>query len=142
MTTDMSPTGDLLVTSIFLRGGFASSLLRQPHMLHWHGTKPGAAYPSGKYSVWFLLSTDCVECAECCVLCTVQYTMSTVYCLLYCVLSCALCTAHGVLCVASDPLGLPRLRASARGRGDDPTGQHVTMLDHPCGRGNSAISDA
>ena len=24
-------------------------MLRQPRMLHWHGTKPGAAYPLGKH---------------------------------------------------------------------------------------------
>ena len=36
----MSPTGDLHVTLIFLWGGARLSLLRDPHMLHWHGTKP------------------------------------------------------------------------------------------------------
>ena len=47
VTTDMSPTGDLLVTLIFLWGGVLSSLLRGPRVLHWHGTKPGAAHPLG-----------------------------------------------------------------------------------------------
>ena len=42
----MSPTGDLLVTPIFLWGDAALSLLRLSHVLHWHGTKPGAAHPS------------------------------------------------------------------------------------------------
>ena len=38
VTTDMSPTGDLLVTLIFVWGGVLLSLLRDPRVLHWHGT--------------------------------------------------------------------------------------------------------
>ena len=44
----MSPTGDLLVTCIFRWGGSASSLLGRPHLLRWHSTLPGAAYPLGE----------------------------------------------------------------------------------------------
>ena len=58
----MSPTGDLLVTSIFLRGGPASSLLRRSHMLHWHGTSPGAAYPSGKHNLYHALGYMQMAC--------------------------------------------------------------------------------
>ena len=43
----MSPTGDLLVTSIFLWGGLHSSLLSVPRVLRWHGTSLVAAHPSG-----------------------------------------------------------------------------------------------
>jgi hypothetical protein len=45
VTTDMSPTGDLLVAFICLREGALSSLLRGPCALHWHRTLPGAAHP-------------------------------------------------------------------------------------------------
>ena len=38
VTTDMSPTGDLLVTLIFLWGGVLLSLLRGPRVLHQHCT--------------------------------------------------------------------------------------------------------
>ena len=38
VTTDMSPTGDLLVTLIFDWGGVHLSLLSGPRVLHWHGT--------------------------------------------------------------------------------------------------------
>ena len=47
VTTDMSPAGDLLVTTIFRRGDVFLSLLRESRMLHWHRTAPGAAYPLG-----------------------------------------------------------------------------------------------
>ena len=47
VTTDISPTGELLVTLIFLWGGYSFCLQRSPHVLHWHGTSPGAAHPSG-----------------------------------------------------------------------------------------------
>ena len=47
VTTDMSPTGDLLVTFIFAWGSVLLSLLGDLHVLHWHGTLLGAAYPSG-----------------------------------------------------------------------------------------------
>ena len=47
VTTDMSPTGDLLVTWMFQRGVVVLSLLRHTQVLHWHGTTPGAAHPSG-----------------------------------------------------------------------------------------------
>ena len=43
----MSPTGDLLVTSIFVGGSALLSLLGDLHMLYWHGTLLGAAYPLG-----------------------------------------------------------------------------------------------
>ena len=43
----MSPTGDLLVTFIFVGGNVLLSLLRGFQVLHWHGTEPGAAHPSG-----------------------------------------------------------------------------------------------
>ena len=42
----MSPTGDLLVTSIFLWGGAHSSLLSGPRVLRWHSTSLVAAHPS------------------------------------------------------------------------------------------------
>ena len=45
VTTDMSPTGDLLVTTIFHWGDIYLSLLRESHVLYWHCTKPGAAHP-------------------------------------------------------------------------------------------------
>jgi len=41
----MSPTGDLLVTAIFVWGGRVLGLPTAPHVLRWHGTKPGAAHP-------------------------------------------------------------------------------------------------
>ena len=47
VTTDMFPTGDLLVTCIFGWGSDLLSLLGDLHMLHWHGTLSGAAYPLG-----------------------------------------------------------------------------------------------
>ena len=43
----MSPTGDLLVTSIFRWGGAHSSLLSGPCVLRWHSTLLVAAHPSG-----------------------------------------------------------------------------------------------
>ena len=45
VTTDMSPTGDLLVTFIFDWGDVLLSLLGGSHVLHWHCTKLGAAHP-------------------------------------------------------------------------------------------------
>jgi hypothetical protein len=45
VTTDMSPTGGLLVTKIFRWGDFALSLLRWSQGLHWLGTLPVAAHP-------------------------------------------------------------------------------------------------
>ena len=42
----MSPPGDLLVTSIFLWGGLRSSLLCFHRVLRWHGTSLVAAHPS------------------------------------------------------------------------------------------------
>ena len=47
VTTDMSPTGDLLVTLIFAWGDALLSLLGDSRVLHWHGTEPGAAHPLG-----------------------------------------------------------------------------------------------
>lgn len=47
----MSPTGDLLVTPIFLWGDVASSLLRHSYVLPWHGTSPGAAHPKTNRSI-------------------------------------------------------------------------------------------
>ena len=38
VTTDMPPTGGLLVTFIFDWGGVHLSLLSVPRVLHWHGT--------------------------------------------------------------------------------------------------------
>jgi hypothetical protein len=48
VTTDMSPTGGLLVTLIFLRGSVLLSLLRDFRVLRWHGTSQGAARPLGQ----------------------------------------------------------------------------------------------
>ena len=47
VTTDMSPTGDLLVTSILAGGSVFTSLLWSLHVLRWHGTEPVAAHPMG-----------------------------------------------------------------------------------------------
>ena len=47
VTADMSPTGDLLVTSIFCWGSVFTSLLWSLHVLRWHGTEPVAAHPMG-----------------------------------------------------------------------------------------------
>ena len=47
VTTDMSPTGDMLVIFILLVGNVLLSLLRGFQALHCHGTEPGAAHPSG-----------------------------------------------------------------------------------------------
>ena len=45
VTTDMSPTGDLLVTLIFRWGGVLSSLLRGPRVLHWPCTSASCGTP-------------------------------------------------------------------------------------------------
>ena len=45
VTSDTSPTGDLLVTPIFRWGEAVLSLLRRSHVLPWPGTLPGAALP-------------------------------------------------------------------------------------------------
>jgi len=45
VTTDMTPTGVLLVTSIFRWGEAVLSLLRRSYVLPWPGTLPGAAHP-------------------------------------------------------------------------------------------------
>ena len=45
MTTDISPTGALLVTPIFRWGEAVLSLLRRSYVLPWPGTLPGAAHP-------------------------------------------------------------------------------------------------
>ena len=47
VTTDMSPTGDLLVTSIFAGESVFTSLLWSLHVLRWQGTEPVAAHPIG-----------------------------------------------------------------------------------------------
>ena len=47
VTTDMSPTGDLLVTSIFAGEVSSRGLLWSLHVLRWHGTEPVAAHPMG-----------------------------------------------------------------------------------------------
>jgi hypothetical protein len=47
VTTDMSPTGDLLVTYIFVGGNVLLSLLRGFKVLNWNGKEPGAANRSG-----------------------------------------------------------------------------------------------
>jgi hypothetical protein len=50
----MSPTGDLHVTSIFLWGDVALSLLRHSYVLPWPGTLPGAAHPKTFGSIMLL----------------------------------------------------------------------------------------
>ena len=45
VTTDISPTGELLVTPIFRWGEAVLSLLRRSYVLPWPGTMPGAARP-------------------------------------------------------------------------------------------------
>ena len=59
----MSPTGDLLVTTIFLGREFPLSLLRVSQVLHWHGTKPVAARPLGQHII--LLRCDRSACLAC-----------------------------------------------------------------------------
>ena len=65
----MSPTGDLLVTFIFVWGGVSSSLLRSPRVLHWHGTLPGAAHPSGKQIRKHHTEDIIIRCCECLRMC-------------------------------------------------------------------------
>mmetsp|Transcript_78620 Transcript_78620/g.243925 ORF Transcript_78620/g.243925 Transcript_78620/m.243925 type:complete len:365 (-) Transcript_78620:38-1132(-) len=57
----MSPTGDLLVTSIFLWGSVSLSLLKSLHVLHWHGTSPGAAHPGAGHQPSWLSIIDAIE---------------------------------------------------------------------------------
>lgn len=52
VATDLSPTGDLLVSFIFPREDHALSLLKQSRVLRWHSTSPLAARPLGKYMAW------------------------------------------------------------------------------------------
>ena len=52
----MSPTGDLLVTLIFLRGGSPASLLKDPRALHQHCTELAAAHPS--WVTWLMMISD------------------------------------------------------------------------------------
>ena len=47
VTTDMSPTGDLLVTSIFLGELGLAACCQPAQVLPWHGTSPSVAHPSG-----------------------------------------------------------------------------------------------
>ena len=48
VTADMSPTGDLHVTTIFLGEELVLGLPRPSWVLPWHGTLPGAAHPLGE----------------------------------------------------------------------------------------------
>ena len=47
VTTDMSPTGDLLVTSILAGEVSSRACSGSLHVLRWHGTEPVAAHPMG-----------------------------------------------------------------------------------------------
>ncbi len=51
MKTDISPTGELLVTPTFRWGEAVLSLLRRFYVLPWPGTMPGAAHPKTRGSM-------------------------------------------------------------------------------------------
>ena len=64
MTTDILPTGGLLVTPIFRWGEAVLSLLRRSYVLPWPGTMPGAAHPKTRGSMTLFTSALNFACTH------------------------------------------------------------------------------
>ena len=143
----MSPTGDLLVTSIFLWGGAHSSLLSGPRVLRWHSTSLVAAHPSRvtipRHCLLNKGSDDTVHQVRPCFCLTAQDHAKRNY---------FLAADHHVA-----PSDISTLSPSCTLRSLGPTtactktSLYINLqlcveedgsCKHPCGRGNSTISDA